>query len=151
MAKIEIATLGNVKTQHANVSNVVGIGVINERNDVMLIQALFKLIGYTNIYAKRYFGLSANDIPELTGIFDVKTILAIWGFQRIMSSRLLSADGKIHPASYKDRVLKNALYKGSRLMAITLLNIEAVETAIQQELGDVPVAVKKIAPTIMFT
>ncbi len=151
MATIEIATLGNVKTQHANVSNVVGIGGINERNGVMLIQALFKLIGFQDIYAKRYFGLSANDIPEPTGILDVKTILSIGGVQRMMSSRLLNNDGKIHPASYKDRVLKNALYKGSRLMAITLLNMEAVETAISQDLGDVPVAIKKIAPTIMFT
>lgn len=151
MAKIEFTTLGNVKTQHANVSYVVGIGGINERNDVMLIQALFKLIGFQDIYAKRYFGLSANDIPEPTGILDVKTIMAIWGFQRIMSSRLLNDDGKIHPASYKDRILKNAFYKGSRLMAITLLNMEALEAAISQELGDVPVAIKKIAPAIIFT
>ncbi len=151
MAKIENATLGNVKTEHVNVSDVVGIGGINERNDVMLIQALFKLIGFNDIYAKRYFGLSANDIPEPTGILDVKTILAIWGFQRVMSSRLLNNDGKIHPASYQDRIIKNAFYKGSRLMAITLLNMEAVETAINQALGDVPAALKKIAPAIMFT
>lgn len=150
MAKIEIANLGDVKDKHVNISGIVGVGEKNERNDVMLIQALFKLVGYSDFNAKKYFGLAAEDLPQLTGDFDQKTIRAIWGFQRKMSYRLLNTDGKIHPASYENRVLRKA-FTGGRLMAITLLNMEALEQAVMLNVKEVPDAVKKIAPAIIFT
>lgn len=151
MAKIETVTFGNLIDKHANISDIVGIGGKNEKSDVMLIQALFKIIGRDDIYAKRFFGLAFSDLPKPTGDFDNQTARAIWAFQRKMSSRLLSIDGKIHPANYKDRVLKRA-FRGARLMAITLLNLEAFEAAINSySTNDVSEAVKKIAPAIIFT
>ena len=150
MAKIEIATLDDIKEKHANVSDIVGIGEKNEKSDVMLIQALFKLISPSNFIANQFFGLAVDDLPEPTGDFNQKTIRAIWAFQKKMSYRLLNIDGKIHPASYKDRVLKK-VFRGGRLMAITLLNMEALDRAINLNTDNVPEAVKKVAPTIIFT
>ena len=149
MAKIDVANLNDIKEKHANISYAVGIGEKNERNDVMLIQALFKLIGYSDSWANKFFGFNAANLPEPTGDFDEKTIRAIWAFQRRMSVRLLNIDAKIHPANYKNRVLRKAFY-GSRLMAITLLNIEAFDRTIDLKVRDVPEAVKKIAPAIIF-
>jgi hypothetical protein len=149
MAKIEIATLDDLKENHVNISDIVGVGEKNERNDVMLIQTLFKIIGNSDTHAKAVFGLAAKDLPEPTGDFDEKTIRAIWGFQRKMSYRLLNVDGKIHPASYKDRVIKKA-FKGGRLMAITLLNMEAIDQTVMLSTSSVPEAVKKITPAIIF-
>src|SRR3712207_172258 len=104
MATIDTVTLGinyrrkgYFKEKHVNVSDIVGIGERNERNDVMLIQALFKIFGYNDLQAKEHFNLAAEDLPEPTGDFDEKTRVAIWEFQIRMSYRLLNADGKIHP------------------------------------------------------
>ena len=151
MAKIETADLGSMKDLHANVSEIVGIGEKNERNDVMMIQALFKLVGYNDFHAKKYFNLKADDLPEPSGIFDEKSIRALWAFQRINQGRLLNADGKIHPADYQNRVLKN-IFKGVRLMTITLLNLHALDGIVMLGLGsNVGEAVKKLAPSVIFT
>lgn len=149
MATIETANLAGMKTKHCNVSDLVGIGEKNEINDVMVVQALFKLIGRSDFFAKKYFRLDATDLPEATGNFDKKTIKAIWAFQQTMKLRLLNVDGKIHPASYKDRNIQNA-YNG-RLMAITLLNMHAYDESVNVGADDVPDAVKQLAPAIMFT
>lgn len=150
MAKIETADFGVLKDFHANVSEIVGIGEKNEKNDVMLIQALFKLVGFSDFFAKKFFRLTINDLPEPTGNFDEKTIKALWAFQRTNQGRLLNVDGKIHPASYANRVLKNA-FNGSRLMMITFLNIQAIDGEVM--LGGVSnkmEAIKKLAPSIIF-
>ena len=150
MAKMEIATLDDLKILHANISDIVGVGEKNERNDVMLVQALFKLVGYIDRRAKEFFGLAAKDLPEPTGDFDEKTIRTIWAFQRKMSYRLLNIDGKIHPASYQDRVIKKA-FRGGRLMAITLLNMETIDGETSLKAANLQEAVKKLAPAIIFT
>lgn len=149
MATIETANLAGMKTKHCNVSDLVGIGEKNEINDVMVVQALFKLIGRSDFLAKKYFRLAPTDLPEATGNFDKKTIKAIWAFQQTMKLRLLNVDGKIHPASYKDRNIQNAF--NGRLMAITLLNMHAYDESVIVGADDVPDAVKQLAPAIMFT
>jgi hypothetical protein len=156
MATIECVTLGLngksfVKTEHANISDIVGIGGKNERNDVMVIQALFRLVGYIDRTAKEFFGLTVKDLPEPTGDFDEKTIRAIWAFQRKMSYRLLNIDGKIHPADYKNRILGNAFNKGSRLMAITLLNDAALDGEVALETANKEEAIRKLAPSIILS
>ncbi len=148
MAHIEIANLHVVKLEHANISDIVGVGEKNEKNDVMLIQALFKLVGYNPRTSKQYFGLDMSDLPDPTGNFDEKTISAIWRFQRKMSLRLRNIDGKIHPANYKNRVLKNA-FKG-RVMVITLLNLEALDGALMKHSTDTIPALKLIAPQLIL-
>jgi hypothetical protein len=148
MAHIEIADLHVLKLEHANISDAVGVGEKNDKNDVMLIQALFKLVGYNPRTAKLNFGLDLNDLPDPTGDFDEKTIKAIWGFQRKRSLRLLNIDGKIHPASYKNRVLKNA-FRG-RVMAITLLNLEALDGALMNHGTETIPALKLLAPQLIL-
>jgi hypothetical protein len=151
MAKIDTADFGSMKDPHANISEAVGIGEKNEKNDVMTIQALFKLVGYSDFNAKKYFNLKSNDLPEPTGGFDEKTIRAVWAFQRTNQGRLLNADGKIHPADYQNRVLKN-IFKGARLMTITLLNLYAIDGVVMLPgVSNTPEAVKKIAPSVLFT
>lgn len=108
MPSIEIVDFNDLKLEQTNISGIVGAGEQNEKNDVLLIQTLFKLVGFSDFFSKKRFGLSQKYLPELTGILDARTIQAIWGFQRRMSHRLRNVDGKIHPASYKDRVLKKA-------------------------------------------
>ena len=137
----------NAPLEQANLSDIVGVGQRNEKSDVMLVQALFKLVGFSEHFAKEKFGLGLTDLPEPTGDFDTKTIQAIWGFQRRMASRLLNVDGKIHPGNYKNRVIKNF---GGRLMTITLLNILAFDGALAQFNTEVIPALKQVAPQLML-
>jgi hypothetical protein len=150
MAKIDMANIPPMQVEHANISDAVGNGEKNEKNDVLLIQALFKLVGYNDRHARKFFGLAVKDLPEATGSFDEKTRRAIWAFQYQSAHRLLNVDGKIHPASYQNRVIKNAFKAGTRLMIITLLNIEAPEGAVINHSDAVIPAIKKIAPSIIF-
>jgi hypothetical protein len=149
MATIEIADINKMKLTHVNIADIVGVGEKNDRNDIMLIQSMFKLIGWSEFYAKRFFGLPINDLPEPTGNFDEKTIRAIWAFQRKMAYRLLKIDGKIHPASYQNRVIKNA-FQG-RVMAITLLNLNLIDGALVKYNTSEVEALKLIAPQLVLT
>lgn len=148
MACIEIVNFNVVKMEQTNISHVIGAGQKNERNDVMLIQTLFNLIGFSDVSAKLNFGLSKSDLPEPTGIFDGKTQQAIWEFQKINTRRLHNIDGKIHPASYKNRVLKKG--PGGRQMMITLLNLLALEAALMNHSVDLISAIKKLSPKLIL-
>lgn len=150
MAKIEIANLKGEKLKHANISDVVGIGGRNERNDVMLLQALFRIAGsFNDLIKKDLFGFEKDEVlPKVTGDLDPLTMETIWRFQRHNAHRLLSVDGKVHPASYENRLLKEP-YK-RRLMMITLLNLEAAYSAKQRFKDDIAFAVKNFAPSIVL-
>lgn len=148
MASIETVDFKVLKMEQTNISDVIGPGQKNERNDVMLIQTLFKLIGFSDQRARLNFGLSIKDLPEPTGIFDAKTHQAIWHFQRKRANRLHSIDGKIHPASYKNRVLKGG--PAARQMTITLLNLLALDEALMNYKCDLIPAIKKISPNLIF-
>jgi len=149
MATLELVNFKQLgpAIEQANISDIVGVGGSNEKSDVMLIQALFKLVGYSEFWARKYFGVGPTELPEPTGIFDAKTIQAIWGFQRRMAHRLLNVDGKIHPGNYKNRVIKDI---GGRLMMITLLNLEAVDGALMEHGTEVIPALKQVAPQLML-
>lgn len=149
MAHIDIAKIHGISSEvkHANISDIVGIGARNEINDVMLIQALFKLVGHSQFKARQYFNLDIKDLPEPTGDFNVKTIRAISAFQAKMQHRLLNADGKIHPANYKDRVIKNV---HKRVMVITLLNMTAQDGALMDHNTDAMSALKIVAPQLVL-
>ena len=129
MAHIEIATFVDTgEAWHANVSDTVGVGMRNEKNDVMLIQAFINLIGFNPVRAKDFFDIKPGDtLPKPDGsILDSKTIRAIWRFQEKMEKdkELLLKDGIIHPASYRYRKIA----KG-KLMTITSLNQYALGVA----------------------
>jgi hypothetical protein len=150
MAKIEIANLKGEKIKHANISDLVGLGKRNEKNDVMLIQALFKIAGGNSPHiTKDLFGLeSYKDLPKVTGDLDPVTIKTIWQFQRINAHRLLSVDGVIHPASYGKRVLKEPFTKP--VMMITFLNIQAEYSTRIRFKDDLAFAIKNFAPSIVL-
>lgn len=118
MEKANIAPLGQLN--FANISNSVGLGEVNDRNDVMLIQAMFRLLGDEKSSASALLGMRMKDLPDITGIFDEKTIKAIWIYQRHNSYDLLKIDGKVHPGSYQGRIIKKTF--GARHMMITHLN-----------------------------
>lgn len=149
MAQIDKANFEQVggKVFHANISGIVGVGGANDKNDVMLVQALFRMVGYSEYHARKNFRICPNDMPQPTGSLDTKTIQAIWGFQRANADRLLSLDGKLHPANYKNRTIKNI---AGRLMAITLLNFLVADTALMFYNDDVISGLKKIAPELVL-
>lgn len=150
MAKIETANLQGEKIIHGNISDVVGMGGKNERNDVMLIQALFRVAGsHNNIITKELFGIEKfSDLPQITGSLDSDTIRTIWKFQRINARRLLSVDGRVHPANYENRLLKEPFKE--RVMMITFLNIQAEFSTNSRFKGNLVLAIKSFAPTIVF-
>jgi len=139
MAHIDEANFGGHLRIHANVSDVVGVGGKNERNDVMLIQALFKLYSLTE-------GNIQNYLPKITGVLDHETIQAIWAFQRDFAVMVLSVDGAIHPASYSHRLINPS----GRLMTITALNQMALRVALDTFHLDLITALKAIVPQLIL-
>ena len=147
MASIETVDFGSFgKAVQTNISYTVGPGEKNERNDVMLIQTLFQLIGMNDTFSQGLIGLETKDLPEPSGVYDTKTTRAIWGFQRQRPYRLIKPEGKVHPASYQNRVLKKG--PQARQMMITVLNLTAAQVGQHTDLIS---AVRKISPSIVFT
>jgi hypothetical protein len=113
--------------EQVNVHYRVGRGGENRPDDVMLVQALFKLIAYEPGLADRQLGVSIAQLPEITGNCDARTQSCIRAFQLKNHNRLLNPyDGVIHPASYENR---RVLSSGVR-MAITLLSEFAVDASL---------------------
>ena len=151
MAKIEIANLKGEKVKHANISDVVGlVGGRNEKNDVMLIQALFHIAGANSPHIRKdIFGFeSYSDLPKITGDLDPVTIETIWKFQRHNAHRLLSVDGIVHPASYEKREIKEPYTKP--VMMITYLNMKAEYSTRHSFKDDLAFAIKHYAPSIVL-
>jgi hypothetical protein len=145
MAHIDEANLNGYIRKHANISGVVGIGGRNEKNDVMVIQALIRLCGITDSLAAMYFDVKSAQLPAINGIFDRKTSQSIWSFQRANSRDLLSVDGVVHPASYEHRTIKSG-----PMMTITLLNRAAAMYGLSDLGMDVVPALNFIAPQIFL-
>ena len=72
MATLELVNFKQLgpAIEQANLSDIVGVGGLNEKMDVMLIQALFKLIGFSEQRARKNFGVGLTDLPETEGKFD---------------------------------------------------------------------------------
>lgn len=146
MAGTEIININGKTAFGVNVKGIVGYAGANLTEDVMLIQALF------NYIAKGLFpealGLGGDyKIPEITGEIDADTYLAIGEFQIRNASRLLRRvfDGRIHPASYKNRVIRDTK-KG--VMSITLLHIMATDAAVMQGHWDYREGLIKLKPEL---
>jgi len=156
MARIEKMNFLGETRDCVNISRTVGNGRANEKDDVMLIQALLRFIGlqedpdasgeYDN-FAKYSLGLnSAAEVPRITGIFDSLTANAIRVLQNRHIHRVLKVDGIVHPASYHYRHLK----KQYPLMTITLLDLEASETITNIGNGHYIQGLKMLAPALPF-
>lgn len=132
MARKEIINFRGLRTNGVNTTFRVGAGGDNGRADVMLIQALFRYIYNLGVHTvKVNSGLTKYDIPRITERCDETTQRAIWKFQQANARKLLSVDGRIHPASYENRVIDSEFsdyfYKKAAppVMTITLLHIYA--------------------------
>ena len=127
MAKLERANINGRMESAVNISGIVGHTGTNLRDDVMLIQGLFNYIakGLT----PQAVGLGGDyKIPEITGVMDGDTYSAIGAFQINNARQLLmqTFDGRIHPASYKNRRLRS----NAKQMSIVLLHIMATDAAV---------------------
>lgn len=131
MARLEFINIGGGFTIGVNVSQIVGRGATNRPQDVALIQSLFNYIA-DGLGPESLGFYGVGKIPDVSGSFDHDTLIAIQRFQLQHASRLLTGDNydkRIHPASYKGRVIKDTR---KPLMAITLLHLLAVRSALMQ-------------------
>ena len=148
MAQFEEITINGKAQSGVNIKKTVGFAGPNLKEDVLLIQALF------NYIAKGMFpemvGLGGDyKIPEVTGEMDGDTYSAIGAFQIRNASRLLmpTFDGRIHPASYKNRNIRNS---AGRLMCITLLHIMAIDTSVMRGDHDYPQTLAHEYPELAY-
>jgi hypothetical protein len=128
MPRREIITVDGHKDFGFNVDETVGIGGKNSVGDVMLIQAMMKHLA--ELRKDPFFAVgvdSMSEVPEPTGKFDRLTRRAIRAFQKKNDYLLLSVDGIIHPADYKNRnvlLVDRVPDTDISLMSITLLHTE---------------------------
>ncbi len=146
MAKTEVININGKTELGVNVTDAVGMTGKNRREDIMLIQALFNYIA-TGLHP-RDLGLGGDyKIPKINGEMDADTFLAIGEFQIRNASRLqmYRFDGRIHPASYKNRVIRDI---NGRVMSITLLHIMATDAAVMQGHFDYRKGLIKLKPEL---
>jgi hypothetical protein len=146
MAQFATINIGGNEQSGVNIRKTVGHGGANLLDDVMLIQALFKYIA-KGLHPGAV-GLGGDyKVPEVTGIMDAETYSAIGEFQIQNAARLLSHsfDGRIHPASYKGRVIRDSR---KPVMCVTLMQIMATDAAVIQGHYDYPQALAQKHPEL---
>ena len=120
MGKVDVVTINHRPNYCFNLDRRVGRNGANLVGDVAIIQGYLKYIQpYDKLMSD---GEAIPVVPEVNGRFDSTTAEAIETYQKNFSFRLLSSDGAIDPASYKNRNL-NDVY--NPLMTITFLHIHA--------------------------
>ncbi len=105
-----------------NVSATVGTRGANEKGDVMVIQALLKYIALSSFISVP----ADSQIKDVNGYFNAETASAIRWFQHKFNTHLISQDGLVHPASFKNRSIKF----GGKQMMIFFLNVIAAQAAL---------------------
>jgi hypothetical protein len=106
-------------SEQINVSASVGAKGVNNRDDVIAIQALLR---YALSGRNAFRGVK---MPEITGSCDVDTIMAIRKYQEYLRRRnniRVSIDGRIDPAKETSAFGKKGLW------TMLMLNTEAMET-----------------------
>lgn len=147
MPRRDFICINGIKNYGLNVFDTVGIGGQNNPGDLMIVQAMFRYL-YELWHRPEYLPLASLKkyfLLEPNGLIGSKTIDAILKFQRFYSWKLISVDGKIHPAKYENR--KISTRNGKRLMTITLLHYELW----MAEPGlDYTVEIKRKFPNVAF-
>ena len=131
MAKIDTIYWSQDLTSTSRIINVsapvgAGRGAINNKNDVLVVQALFKYIFPAWRGGKPHVGIPDSECPEPTGSFDKATAQLITKFQAKNRDKL-SQDGVIHPA--RDGNYEWGCHK---LWTIIYLNSMAVDAALMK-------------------
>jgi len=119
MAKIDVLTYktgnGEAKGRFINVSAVVGKSGVNNKNDVLVVQAMIKIVAPEKLKVRH------DECPEPTGTFDKRLVSLIKRYQAHNSKFVSPCDGHIYPA-------KGESYHGSKkLWTIIKLNQDVAE------------------------
>jgi len=131
-----------------NLTDIVGPGAPNKPDDVALIQALLRYIA--TALGKDAIGLNDGwPRPKPTGKWEPVTALAVQGYKANYANQLLTSanpDLRIHPASYKGRVIRNPM---GTLMMITHLHIIAHTAAAKSGHSDYVKEIVGMMPLFM--
>lgn len=146
MAQFEMINFDNGNLQQGiNIRKVVGWAGANLKEDVMLIQTVFEYIS-TGI-GPHSLNMDHQFKAEYPGKMDNDTYYALGEFQLKHASRLLKDTyRRIHPASYKGRVIRN--YNSSPLMTITYLHLVAIDAQVAHGHHDYTAELLKMQPEL---
>ena len=148
MAQFETINFDNGKVERGiNIGKVVGWAGADLKEDVMLIQTVFEYIS-TGL-SPHVFGLDHQFKAEYPGKMDNETYYALGEFQIKNASRLLrDTYRRIHPASYKGRVIKD--HNASPLMTITYLHLVATDAQVMHGHHDYTEELLKMQPELAY-
>ncbi len=104
-----------VNQDYLNVSSSVGKNGVNDKGDVLLVQALL-----WEVLPKKY-NVQYHDLPLPTGAFDAKTASLIKKYQTLNRQGKVSRDGLINKATGR------TVHGSKRLWTIVKLNDDLVE------------------------
>ena len=113
-------------TRAFNLTGSVGAGCPNATADVKLVQCIFTTLAMNSPYTHLNLGTRNENIPGPNGRYTAAMGQVISNYQKAHSSLLLSADGRIHPASFNGRLLRTG---GVRMMTIQMLNEHLGQTS----------------------
>jgi hypothetical protein len=129
-----------------NLSFWVGIGGLNDKGDVMLIQAMLNFISEGHGDPSMVGVKLDFDLPDVTGSLDSSTIFSIIGFQnRWMRHLLASVAGKIFPVDYKKYKYTES---DTRRPVITMLHQLSLDAAGRLNESDYTEAMPKMFPQL---
>lgn len=147
MAQFERINFDGKQVTGINIRKVIGWGGADLEEDVMLLQTVFEYV--SNGLGPHVFGMDHPFKAEFRGSMDLDTYYAIGEFQIRNANRLLKDTfRRIHPASYKNRVIRDPNF--SRLMTITYLHMVAVDAQIMQGHSDYTEELLKIEPRLAY-
>jgi hypothetical protein len=118
MARKDIVTITGRPSPCLNLDGSVGLGAQNETGDVMLIQAFLVYVHQQTVDLNG----SIPELPEVNGRYGPATSKAINDYCRGRMGGFLGYNGRIDPAKYAGRNIKNPRGK---LMVITRMHLDA--------------------------
>lgn len=146
MAQFEQINFAGVKVRGINIRKIVGWGGADLVEDVMLIQTVFEYISNGN--GPHVFNMNRKFKADFPGRMDNDTIYALGEFQIKNASRLLKDTyRRIHPASYKNRVISDP---SKPLMTITYLHLVAFDAQVAQGHQDYTEELLKMQPELAY-
>lgn len=146
MAKKDLITMLDETSPGFNLSFWVGLGGLNDKGDVMLIQAMMNFIAEGHDDPSMVGVKFDFDLPDVTGSLDSSTIFSIIGFQtRWMSHLLASVAGKIFPVDYKTYKYTES---EPRRPVITMLHQLSLDAAGRLNESDYTEAMPKMFPQL---
>lgn len=147
MAQFEVINIaGETAKRGINIRKIVGWAGADLLEDVMLIQTVFEYI--SKGMGPSVFNMDHHFKADFPGRMDLDTYYALGEFQIKHASRLLKDTyRRIHPASYKNRIIRNI---SQPVMTITLLHWFALDAAFFQGHMDYTEELLRMQPELAF-